>query len=124
MRTLRPKPKRKVHAQLPEELRGFLTNVLDMIDHKVPEAMIESDDLLQAEFVYGGRIHEAGDEWGFTYFPQVGHRGKWELRFSKAQLAEIASGRVAGVELFECTDPNCGNRFSAEDDTCFYCDYE
>lgn len=121
MRTLRPRPKRKVHAQLPAELKVFLANVLGMIDHKVPEAMIESDDLLQAEFVYGGRIHETGDEWGFTYFPQV---GKWELRFSKAQLAEIASGRVAEVELFECTDPNCGNRFSAEDDACFNCDYE
>jgi len=121
MSIFRHEPKRLETMALPPELVEFLREVSGRIERGEPEAMIESDDLLQCDHTYGGRIEADGDEWGFTYF--LGRpKPKWELVFTSAQIKEIAAGAVREIPLSTCNDPACGNRFSWREYTCADCD--
>lgn len=46
------------------------------------ETLIESDDLLQADTIYGGLIEDDGSTFGFACFPEHAEKGvryKWEF---------------------------------------------
>ena len=112
---------RSVTVDLPEELAAFLASVSKMIDEGDELAMIESDDLLQAERMFGGRIEEDDDDWGFTYSPSIDDDARWELVFSRTQLAAIARGQVQTLELFACENPRCKFLRSDRTMTCSSC---
>ena len=118
---VRKKVKRRVN--IPEDLKGFLKEVYECILAKDEATLIESDDLLQEDFVYGGLIGKDGTEYGFTYFPGEGTRNKWELIFTVGQLRDIYEDRVEYLDLWACQSEDCGCKFSDEWMKCFYCDY-
>lgn len=121
-----PKARVEREVEIPGPLRDFLAHVSSLIIAADPDAMIESDDLLQDESVpvYGGRIYADGDEWGFTYFPADDARVKWELLLTSAQLAAIASGETKTLTLGFCRNAKCGNAFFDRRVFCLRCDYE
>lgn len=124
MRTAQPKPKKLTQLDVPEDLRVFLEEVAHLIEIHDDAAFIESDDLLQCECAYGGLIEETTDQYGFTYFPRKGVRTTWELLFSASQIREVADGSITKLELWACTDENCGSMFSSADYNCTTCDYD
>lgn len=120
-----PKARDEREVEIPGPLRDFLAHVSSLISAGAPEAMIESDDLLQSPplLAYGGRLEADGDEWGFTYFPVEWGKAKWELLFTSVQLAAIASGETRTLKLGFCRDAACGNAFLERRDRCRRCDY-
>lgn len=123
MRTAQPKPKKLTHVDVPADLRVFLEEVAHLIEVRDDAALIESDDLLQTECAYGGLIEENTDEYGFTYFPRKGVRTTWELLFSASQIRDVAAGNITELQLWACSDENCGSMFPSADDRCSNCDY-
>ena len=123
MRLERPKAKKLTQIEVPANLRQFLEEVAGLIEARDEATLIESDDLLQCEYVYGGLIDEGEPIYGFTYFPRKGVRTKWELEFSAQQIGEIADGRIDKLELWACEDNSCGSMFSSANYLCFDCDY-
>ena len=122
MRVERPRPKTREEVPIPKRLRDFFAAVHRLIEAGAEEGRVESDDLLQCEFAYGGLIEEGGARYGFTYFPGAGRRDKWELDLGSGDLASIADGATTTLTLWACGSP-CGCRFSDSKDLCLYCDY-
>jgi hypothetical protein len=124
MRTQKVQDKQKQHISIPSNLRKFLKNVYELILKKDESTTIESDDLLQDDFVYGGLIEQNGVEYGFTYFPEAGTRHKWELVFTIGQLKDIYEGKKKYVDVWACKSKNCHCKFALKTDLCFHCDYQ
>jgi hypothetical protein len=125
MRTPSPKPKREQHVELPEYLLAFLREVGERVEARDEATVVESDDLLQTESVYGGRDSEATDRFSFTYFPEPGVRQKWQFSLTENELIAIAHGAHLSLRLWSCTQPDCRSMFEREEGPeCFYCDWE
>lgn len=123
MRTENIKPKISFEQVIPEDLLGFLREVHELITHNDELTTIESYDLLQTEFIYGGLIEEGTDLFGFTYFPEGNTRPKWEIELAASEIAAISAGEKRTLALWKCQNPNCRSFFSSKNGTCFDCDY-
>jgi hypothetical protein len=129
LRELDPKPKVEETVLIPPNLREFLQYVYQLIEAGDEAAIYESDDMLQAESVYGGLIQEGGTLYGFTYFSgehedtKFGDAASWEILLDRSDIEEIASGQKLELTLWACQVPLCGNKFSDPVDPCFYHDY-
>jgi hypothetical protein len=122
------KPKAKETVPLPIDLREFLQEVHQLIEDGDEAAIYESDDMLQAESVYGGLTEEGGTCYGFTYFSErytdikpeeAGEWAEWELSLEKSEIAEIAAGEKFDLVLWACQVPLCRNKFSNPLGICF-----
>ena len=124
MRLERPNPKKLTQIEVPADLRQFFEEVATLIEAGDEATTIESDDLLQCEFAYGGLIDEEAPVYGFTYYPLKGVRAtKWELEFSAQEIGQIADGSIDKLELWACEDKSCGSMFSSANYRCFDCGY-
>ena len=124
MRLEKPNPKKLTQVEVPADLRQFLEEVADLIEARDESTLIESDDLLQCEFAYGGLIEEGAPVYGFTYFPRKAvSRKTWELEFSAHEISEIADRSIDKLELWACEDESCGSMFSSANYLCSDCDY-
>jgi len=123
MSTELPKPKRLTHVEAPPDLRQFLLEVAEKIAQGDEDTLIESDDLLQCDFAYGGLADEETGEYGFTYFPGKSRKTKWEILLLAKQIREVADGERE-LSLWACEDENCGSMFSLAEERCSQCDYE
>jgi hypothetical protein len=124
MREERRLPKIPETAEVPQDLFSFLADVHQMILDESEEATIESDDLLQCEYAYGGLEDSATGVYSFTYFPdKQGTRNTWEFALSKSEMERIAKGEITELNLWACKDSACGCKFSSESGSCFYCDW-
>ena len=123
MSTEQPKPKKLTRVEVPPDLRQFLWEVAEMIDRGDLETLVESYDLLQCDYAYGGLADEETDTYEFTYLPRKGVKTRWEFGFSVKELREAANG-VRELELWACEDENCGSMFSWAEAQCPNCDYE
>lgn len=123
MRTEDIKPKIAEEVGIPENLAQLLRGVHRLIEQGDEAVTTSSDDLIQAEFAYGGLLEEDEDLFGFTYFPEKGRKPKWEIVLSAAEIAAVAKGQKDTIQLWRCAAPSCGNRFSTPDETCIDCDY-
>jgi hypothetical protein len=108
---------------IPDDLLGFFREVDDLIKHNDEVTIIESDDLIQTEFAYGGLLEEGADRFRFTYFPEENTRPKWNIELTASEIAKIAEGEKRTLTLWKCQNPNCRSFFSSESETCFDCDY-
>jgi hypothetical protein len=123
MRRQATKPKRHESVVIPSELVAFFVDVHRQIEESDEGTLIESDDLLQTDFAYGGR--DGDDQFSFTYFPERGIRQKWQLSLSPDEIARIARGESETLKLWACTQPDCRSKFgTADGPQCFYCDWE
>lgn len=123
MRVERVQPKRTKEVAIPANLLEFFRYVDHLIKQKDDLATIESDDLLQTEFVYGGLIEADSDEFGFTYFPKPKTRSSWEIELTASEIADISLGKKKTLALWECQNPDCESLFPSESYTCSDCDY-
>jgi hypothetical protein len=114
------KPKRLVTLDLPRAFTEFMQHVDHLISIGDPRTTMESDDLLQCDRVYGGLYDRAGRRFGFRYFH--GEKATWEFDLSAQEIADIASGRVTQVSLWQCSGGKCGCYYAAEDAYCPHCD--
>lgn len=119
-----PKPKRQEILALPPELTPFFQEVHALIAREDDLAMWESDDLLQAESIYGGLINQDGTAYGFTYFPEESVETEWEIVLDKTDIESIAKGEKTTLSLWACQFPECGSKFSDENQLCFEHDYD
>jgi len=122
MRTQDIKPKIAGEARFPQNVVQFLCEVHELIEQGDERVTTSSDDLIQAEFAYGGLLEDGGDLFSFIYFPQEGIQSTWELELSAADIAVIAKNQQGTLRLWGCCTPGCGNRFGTPDATCFDCD--
>lgn len=123
MRQCRPQPKVLQMVEIPESLREFFEYVNEMIETEDESSLIESDDLLQSERVYGGLTDADRGDFGFTFFPEPGNRQKWEFTLDRVDIANICEGSKTTLKLWGCQTPDCRCLFSDPEGTCFYCDY-
>lgn len=123
MRIERPQQKLVRTVAIPEQLRSILREVAGRIAARDEEAMVPSDDLMQADAVYGGLLEEGGSEYAFTFFPGPGTSPKWELILTVADMEAIAMGRKNELQLWGCASDGCHSLFADPGTTCSYCDY-
>jgi hypothetical protein len=79
-------------VNLPDAIIEFFASVHEMIRSKEDSAMMESDDLLQAERIYGGLMDRRRKEYRFTWFPEFAPEERWELQLLADEIDEIGSG--------------------------------
>lgn len=123
MRVARIKEKKLEKTELTAKLIHFFKKLDKEIKDELQHTQIESGDLIQANFIYGGLIEEGGDRYIFTYFPRVGTKNKWELELTKLQIERIAKGNIKTIDLWACQQDGCGSKFMDKNGTCFYHDY-
>ncbi len=116
-------PKNREIVVLPERLVSFLKDVNQMIVLEDESASIESDDLMQCEYAYGGLDEDGGNSYSFTYFPENGIRRKWSLTLNALDIQMIAQDEKDTIVMWACSDPSCGTKSMDPKETCFYCDY-
>jgi hypothetical protein len=78
-----------------DDLREFMADVADCIQTQDDSATTYSDDLLQCERGYGGRV--AKKEFEFVFFPNETER--WEFRLLADEIDEIGSGHREEVRV-------------------------
>jgi len=94
MREERRLSKKPETIEIPEGLSSFLADVHRMILEESEDATIESDDLLQCEFAYGGLEDAETGIYSFIYFPdERGTRNKWQVALSKLKSKELRTVR-------------------------------
>lgn len=108
---------------IPDDLMDFLQEVNNLIEQNDEIAIIESDDLIQTEFAYGGLIEEGTDRYSFVYFPEEKTRPKWTIELTASEIAEISIGKKKTLYLWKCQNMECKSFFSSETGACFDCDY-
>jgi hypothetical protein len=123
MRIERIQPKITAALPIPDDLMDFFKEVNDLIKQNDELAIIESDDLIQTEFAYGGLIEAGGDRYSFVYFPEEKTRPKWTVELTASEIAEISSGKKKTLNLWKCQNMECRSFFSSETGACFDCDY-
>ncbi len=100
----------------------FLGEVHRLIEQGHELVTTSSDDLIQADFAYGGLIQEGGDR--FSFFPDEGTEPSWAFEVSASDIAAIAKGHQKTLPLWRCPMPSCSYRFGSADQTCIVCDTE
>lgn len=123
MRKQNIKPKLSAEVKIPKKLKQFFREVSRLIKDSHEIVTTASDDLIQADFAFGGLIQDGGDRFSFTFFPAKGTEPSWTFELSTAEIASIADGGKKTLQLWRCKNANCENRFGQADDTCFECDY-
>src|SRR5262249_8080702 len=84
----------------PDDLLGFFREVDELIKQNDEVTTIESDDLIQTKFAYGGLLEEGADRFGFTYFPEENTRPNWNIELTASEIAEIAEGKKRTLTLW------------------------
>jgi hypothetical protein len=123
MRTQNVKPKIADEVRIPKNLLQFFREVHQLIQQGHELVTTSSDDLIQAEFAYGGLMEDGRDRFSFTFFPNEGTEPSWEFELSSSDIAAVVKGRQKTLRLWRCRTPDCGYRFRSADDTCIDCDY-
>ncbi len=80
--------KTSIYVPVPDELREFMSDVYDRTQTRDDSAMHYSDDLLQCEKGYGGRVTKK--EFEFVWFPSKTEC--WEFRLLADEIDEIGGG--------------------------------
>jgi hypothetical protein len=86
---------RSILVPVPDALREFMADVADRIRTEDDSATIYSDDLLQCQEGYGGRVAEK--EFAFVFFPSRSER--WTFRLLADEVDEIGSGHRDDVRV-------------------------
>ncbi|HEY1497945.1 MAG TPA: hypothetical protein VGF88_00070, partial [Acidobacteriaceae bacterium] len=86
---------RSILAPVPDELREFMADVADRIRTQDDSATMYSDDLLQCQHGYGGRVTKK--EFEFVFFPNASER--WTFRLLADEVDEIGSGNREEVRV-------------------------
>lgn len=123
MRLERIQPKIAEEIAIPDDLLALFQDVDDLIKQNDELVTIESDDLIQTDFAYGGLIEEGADRFSFCYFPEMSTRPKWTIELTASEIAEISNGKKKELFLWKCQNPVCNSFFSSADEPCFDCDY-
>ncbi len=123
MRIERAQPKLLRTVAVPTQLQGFLLEVAEKIAARDEEAVIPSDDLLQADDACGGLIEEDGDTYRFTYYPEIESDASWQFALTTADIELIATGTKGTLQLWGCATESCDSLFADPLAKCFNCDY-
>lgn len=123
MRVAKPHKKELEKVTIPSRLLKFLSGVYKDILSGDESTQIESDDLLQDDFVFGGLLEKGGDEYSFCYFPTAETEHTWSFTLSKEDLKNISDGKISTLDLWSCRQDGCQSKFETEDQNCFYHDY-
>lgn len=79
-------------VDIPPELFEFFTYVNQEIRDGEPAATQISDDLLQAEGIYGGLIDPQKRLYEFVVFPEDHPKERWEVRLLADEIDELDGG--------------------------------
>ncbi len=113
-------PKRSVSIELPSAFTDFMREVKQQIDAGDEATMIESDDLLQCDCIYGGLYDAAKRRFAFRYFHA--EDVTWDFDLDVQQIASIADGTQTTMTFWQCSNGKCDCLYHAEDSYCMHCD--
>ena len=117
-----PKHKTRVEVAIPEKFREFMKTVTHQIEVGDEKAIIESDDLLQCDFAYGGLYDAEQKLYGFRLFPELDDGADWDFSLQEANIRAIADGHLTSVSLWQCSNSKCKCLHASEDSYCPNCD--
>lgn len=123
MRIERVNPKKLESVVIPERLVNFFKQVDNDIKSGSEYTKVESDDLIQNDFAYGGLTEEGKDSYSFTYFPNKVDKYTWEFSLNIKQIDQIAKGNLTKLDLWSCKQDGCQSKFMNKEGRCFYHDY-
>jgi len=85
----------------------------------------EQDDSIQVTGLSGNRVRDTRRPIRITYIPPGTDRGtKWKLALHQPEIEDIGYGMITELNLYCCSDPECGFRSTLSDMTCSRCDWE
>lgn len=79
-------------VSLPNDIIEFFEWVNEAIQTEEESATTISDDLLQAEGIYGGLVDRRKNLYQFTWFPKSATNERWELQLLADEIDEVGSG--------------------------------
>ncbi len=109
---------------IPQSVVTIAQEIVSLFDASSPDALIESDDLIQTDDSYAGRIE--GNKFGIRYFPEIDvpsnyAQPKWDFTFTLEELRAIANDTLQMCVIWKCV-ADCGMKSSEKDFECFNCD--
>jgi hypothetical protein len=119
-----------IQEAIPKGFAAFMKDAANLIEAGDDATTMESDDLLQVRgtcFCYGGLVDANAEMFAFCYFPKQDLPEEepvpeWEIYITKAQIQEVASGKLTELALWRCADQQCESRFSSAKSYCPHCD--
>ena len=81
---------------VPDDFRAFMRSVVVYLDTPNEDRFLDSEDALDAECGYGGRI-DGHDTYRFKYITSDGHH-RWDVVLKEAQIREISDGLLIEVD--------------------------
>jgi hypothetical protein len=121
------KPKVRRLVEVPEELKRAMQEVWPTVRHarKNPKKYLGIDDGIQTDRLIGGLEDLERKPFRFTFTPWgASKRSRWYLWVDHTEVEDIGDGHLKELKMYCCASPECEMKFSREDDTCFYCDWE
>ena len=114
------------HLKLPEDFRGIVILITRLFDEGASEAFVVSDDLIQVDNAFAGRMEGNEPCFGITYFPSLVESNTrieptWEFQLSLELLRRIADGEVSHLDVWRCVH-DCGMRADCSEFYCGNCD--
>ncbi|MCA9068292.1 MAG: hypothetical protein KDA84_05185 [Planctomycetaceae bacterium] len=79
-------------VKLTPEIVEFFAHIHEMIVTEDDAALTVSDDLLQAERIYGGLRDPDNGVYDFVWFPESEVQERWEFSLLADEIDEIGSG--------------------------------
>ena len=119
-------PKVPVRETIPARFVDIIKHVARLIESGDESTTIESDDLLQDdEHDYcGGLTDPERQLFSFAFHPgPEDDNTEWTFELSKAQIDDIASGRLTQLDMWRCPSADCANRHADPDGYCGECDW-
>lgn len=121
------KPKVQVVETLPPTFVGFVEEVDRMIERRVPETLLESDDLIQCDHTFGGLVDPTEGTFGFEFmdgenFDRDGYSITWHFLLTKIQIRAIARHELKTLTMWRCSS-DCGRRATVPEWYCTECDF-
>ncbi|TWU51420.1 hypothetical protein [Rubripirellula reticaptiva] len=113
-----------IRERIPESFVAYLAEVDQLIRCSDPSAITPSDDLLQCDDAYGGRLDDGSLDFAFTFFPEpfddLPFPPLWYFTLSEDQISKIAAGNLTDLDMWRCP-ADCGFRGSTPDYYCSRC---
>jgi hypothetical protein len=111
----------RTQVSVPERLIGFLRGVADAIEDGHISTTVESDDLLQCTWAYGGLIDKEHGLYGFRYFPDDESDVTWDIELTREEILMIGRMQSRHMVLWACPAINCGCLYPRETFYCWRC---
>jgi|APIni6443716594_1056825.scaffolds.fasta_scaffold07700_2 hypothetical protein len=118
-----PIPRILRSVPLPQEVIEAIREVSAAIKRGDENTTFPSDDCIQIGCLCGGLMDEHSDRFYFSVHLDDNRPYTWDIALFRSEIDAISEGDQSSLDLWCCSNPDCGFKSYIEHITCSWCDY-